>query len=84
MMRFATYYTTITSLQQLLYGFGAFCIRSRLLAKASCFFLSISAAEHFHVIWLVTKTGKGGREVRKINGNTAHDLLGNVKTLAKT
>lgn len=39
-----------------LYGFGMFCIRSRLLAKASCFFFSISAAEHFDVIWLVTKT----------------------------
>lgn len=43
------------------HGFGPFCIRCRLLAKASCFFLSISAAEHFPAIWLVTKTGRQGR-----------------------
>lgn len=40
---------------QLLWIWGV-CILSRLLAKASCLFLSISAAEHFPVVWLVTKT----------------------------
>lgn len=57
--------------KELLYGFEVFCILKRLLAKASCFFFSISAAEHFPVVWLVTKT----RRKEKTNNNKKKKIL---------